>query len=81
MRSKPNSMVFKTLGSSLEHSISIKFDYEIAKQFLQYYKHQDVEKINIPSCVSQVSYVSDLSKINPASINNLKSKKYIFNLL
>ena len=33
---KLNSIVFRTLGSSLEHSIGVKFDYEIARQSLQF---------------------------------------------
>lgn len=63
---KLNTIVFRTLGSSLEHSIGIKFDYEIAQQSLRFYRHQDIdriEEIHIPNNVSEVKYKSDLTNI------------------
>lgn len=63
---KLNGLICKTLANTLEYSIGIKFDYEIAKQSLRFYKHQDIEKIeqiHIPDNVSEVHYKSDLSKI------------------
>lgn len=67
---KLNSLVCKTLANTLEHSIGMKFDYEIAKQSLQFYKHQDIEKIeqiHIPNNVFDVHYKSDLSEIIPVN--------------
>jgi hypothetical protein len=81
---KLNSIVFRTLGSSLEHSIGIKFDYAIALQSLQFYRHQDIDKIeeiHIGNNVSEVKYKSDLTKISPLELGNLKDKQILFNAL
>ncbi|MFT6948579.1 MAG: hypothetical protein ACJARP_003013 [Vicingaceae bacterium] len=81
---KLNSIVFSTLGSSLEHSIGVKFDYEIAKHSLQFYGHLDIEKIekiNIPKNVSAVKFKSDLTNINPIDLKKLQSKQILFNAL
>lgn len=81
---KLNSIVFRTLGSSLEHSIGIKFDYAIAIQSLQFYRHQDIDKIeeiHIGNNVSEVKYKSDLTKINPVELGKLKEKQILFNAL
>ena len=81
---KLNSIVCKTLGSSLEHSISIKFDYEIAKQSLRFYKHQDISKIeavHIPTEVSEVRYKSDLTETKHTDINKYTDKQKLFNAI
>ena len=81
---KLNSIVFRTLGSSLEHSIGIKFDYAIALQSLQFYRHQDIDKIeeiHIGNNVSEVKYKSDLTKISPVEVGKLKDKQILFNAL
>lgn len=81
---KLNSIVFRTLGSSLEHSIGIKFDYVIALQSLQFYRHQDIDKIeeiHIGNNVSEVKYKSDLTKISPVEVGKLKDKQILFNAL
>ncbi|GIK22774.1 MAG: hypothetical protein BroJett005_21880 [Ignavibacteriota bacterium] len=60
------SIVNKTLGHSIEQAIKIKYDYELAKNSLRFYRHQDIskiEKINIPNKVSDVRYKSDLSLV------------------
>jgi hypothetical protein len=64
---KLNTIVCTTLGSSLEQSIRIKFDYEIAQQSMRLYDHRDVKKIqeiHIPNEVSEVRYKSDLSGLD-----------------
>lgn len=81
---KLNSIVFRTLCSSLEHSIGIKFDYAIAIQSLQFYRHQDIdkiEKIHIGNNVSELKYKSDLTKISPVELGKLKDKQILFNAL
>ncbi len=81
---KLNSIICKTLGSSLEHSIGIKFDYEIAKQSLRFYKHQDISKIelvHIPTEVSEVRYKSDLTETKQTDINKLTNKQKLFNAI
>lgn len=70
------SLVSRTLGSSLEQSLKIKYDYEIAKESLRYYSHRDIskiERINIPERVTEVKYRSDLTEteaINPNELNS-----------
>jgi len=81
---KLNNIVCKTLGNSLEQSISIKFDYNLSKESLQFYNFQDISKIkeiNIPNEVSKVSYRSDLSQIDNIILSNLKLKKDLFKSL
>lgn len=74
---KLNSIVFKTLGNFLEQSIKIKFDYNIAKESLRFYKHQDIvkiEKIHIPNKVTEVRYKSDMTEIEPINFIQLSNK-------
>ena len=81
---KLNTIVFRTLGSSLEHSIGVKFDYDIAQQSLRFYRHQDIdkiEKVHIPNNVSEVKYKSDLTSIKAIELNKLKERKGLFNAL
>jgi hypothetical protein len=69
---KLNSIVFRTLGNSIEQSINIKYDYNIAKESLLFYKHQDIskiEEIHISDLISDVRYKSDLSEIKPFDIS------------
>lgn len=75
---KLNSIVFRTLGSSLEQSIKIKFDYNIAKDSLRFYRQQDIvkiEEIHIPNEVTEVRYKSDLTEVNPVHLDELNSKR------
>ena len=81
---KLNIIVFRTLGSSLEYSIGVKFDYDIAQQSLRFYRHQDIDKIevfNIPNNVTEVKYKSDLSHIKPVLPNLIYEKNILFKLL
>lgn len=81
---KLHTIVFRTLGSSLEHSIGVKFDYDIAQQSLRFYRHQDIDKIeevHIPNNVSEVKYKSDLTSIKAIELNKLKGSKGLFNAL
>lgn len=80
---KLNSIVCKTLANSLEHSIGIRFDYDIAKQSLKYYKRQDIikiEKIHIPENISGVKYTSNLENVSPIdNLDSLLHRKLLFN--
>ena len=81
---KMNIVVSKTLGNSLEQSIKIKFDYEVSKSSLRFYKHQDiskVEKVYIPTEVSGVRYKSDLSSIKPVDLSTLEMKGMLFSVV
>jgi hypothetical protein len=71
---KLNNTVCKTLGNSLEQSIKLKFDYNLAKDSIRFYKYQDIskiEEIHIPNEVSEVKYRSDLSDVQPVQISTL----------
>tara|TARA_R110002111_G_scaffold62650_1_gene103671 strand:+ start:545 stop:1522 length:978 start_codon:yes stop_codon:yes gene_type:complete len=75
------SIVSKTLGSSLEQGLKIKFDYDIAKNSLRFYDCElisKIEKINIPNNVSEVKYKSDLTNVNPINPNEIKSDGLLF---
>ena len=78
---KLNNIILKTLGSSLEQSIKIKFDYNIAKDSLQFYRQQDISKIEnayIPNDVSEVKYKSDLSSISPCILFHIEKNTELF---
>lgn len=79
---KLSSLVSKTLGNTLEQSIKIKFDYQLAKDSLQFYQCEDIKKIEeiyIPTEISGVKYKSDLSEVNSINITKLKPKGVLFN--
>lgn len=78
---KLNNIVFRTLGNSLEQSIKIKFDRNIAKDSLCFYKQQDISKIeevHIPEKISEVRYKSDLTDLIPVNTNLLKKVGELF---
>jgi hypothetical protein len=78
---KLNNIVCKTLGNSLEQSIKIKFDYNIARESLLFYRHQDISKIeevHIPDAVSEVRYKSDLSTLKHIDITTLVNSGELF---
>jgi hypothetical protein len=78
---KLNNIVCKTLGNSLEQSIKIKFDYNIAKESLLFYRHQDISKIeevHIPDEVSEVKYKSDMTDIEPFNLAESRTKSELF---
>lgn len=72
LKEKIYRIVSRTLGNTFEQTTKIKYDYDLAKNSLRFYKHQDiskVERINIPERVSEVKFKSDLTKITPIDIN------------
>lgn len=78
---KLNNIVFRTLGNSLEQSIKIKFDHNIAKDSLRFYRQQDIskiEEIHIPNEVSEVRYKSDMTEIKPIEVSSLKGNRELF---
>ncbi len=75
---KLNNIICKTLGSSIEQSIGIKFDYQIAKDSLRFYDAKDIrkiEKLNIPTEVSEVKFKSDLSRIKSFNLVHFSNKQ------
>jgi Putative PD-(D/E)XK family member, (DUF4420) len=78
---KLNNIVCRTLGSSLEQSIGIKFDYNIAKDSLQFYRQQDIskiEEIHIPDAVSEVRYKADLTNIKHIDLLEISNNNQLF---
>jgi hypothetical protein len=68
------SVIAKTLGSSIEESITRKFDFSIANQSLRFYDGADVGKIDradIPSRVSDVHFQSDLTNLIPIAFGHI----------
>jgi Putative PD-(D/E)XK family member, (DUF4420) len=81
LTTKLNNIIIKTLANSLEQSIKIKFDNNIAKESLRFYKHQDIvkiEEIHIPNEVTEVHYKSDLTEINPIQVSSFKRNGELF---
>lgn len=79
---KLNNIVCKTLGNSLEQSIKIKFDYNIARESLLFFRHRDISKIeevHIPTAVSEVRYKSDLATLKHIDLTTLKNSGDLFN--
>ncbi len=78
---KLNNIVCKTLGSSLEQSIRIKFDYHIAEDSLQFFMDHDIskiEEIHIPNEVSELRYKSDLSLVPFMDLASIEGKEELF---
>ena len=65
-----------TLGKSISDSVKIKFDFQLAKYSLRFYKAEDVPKIcfvDVPPLVTDVRFKSDLTDIGtivPTQISN-----------
>lgn len=81
---KMYNIVAKTLGNVVEQSIGIKYDYELAKNSLQFYRHQDIskiERISIPERVSDVKYKSDLTNVAPIIPSTMPSRSKLFESL
>lgn len=62
-KEKLHLLLYSTLGADLDKVDQIKFDYELAKESLRFYKSIDIPKIentNIPIEVSNVKFISNL---------------------
>jgi len=71
------NIISKTLGNSIEQSLKVKYDYEIAINSLRYYDVSNIskiEKINIPYNVTEVRYKSNLSESD--FIEHTRLKEY-----
>ena len=74
-------IISQSLGYSIEQAIQVKFDHGIAKDSLQFYRQQDIHKIektNIPREVFEVRYKSDLSDIKPINLSELSQGGLLF---
>ncbi len=80
-KEKLHLLVYSTLGIDVERVNEIKFNYELAKESLRFYKSEDIPKIestNIPKEVSNVRFTSNLinSKHLEIEIDSLLKKKF-----
>lgn len=81
LKVKVYRIVSKTLGNTFEQTTKIKYDYDLAKNSLRFYRHQDiskVERINIPERVSEVKFKSDLTNIKPTDITKILTDGQLF---
>lgn len=82
LKEKVYRTVSKTLGNTFEQTTKIKYDYDLAKNSLRFYRHQDiskVERINIPERVSEVKFKSDLTNVTQVDIAKLSTQGQLFN--
>lgn len=81
LKEKLYRIVSKTLGNTFEQTTKIKYDYDLAKNSLRFYRHQDiskVERINIPERVSEVKFKSDLTNIKPTDLTKILTDGQLF---
>ncbi len=65
-----NRIITLTLGSSWRNGLDAQYDQQLAEQSLQFYEPQSIPSINssLPSGVSSVHFVSDLSHSPTANL-------------
>ena len=71
---KLQMQVAMTLGKSISDSMRMKFDFQLAKDSLRFYKAEDILGIsfdNVPPLVTDVRFKSNLTDINSVSANEL----------
>ena len=71
-KEKLHLIAYSTIGSDIEQIENIKFNYELAKESLRFYKSDEVPKIsdvNIPKEVSKVKFVSNLINSEPLKMD------------
>ncbi len=70
-----------TLGKSIGDSIKMKFDFQLAKDSLRFYRAEDIPKIsfdNVPLFVTDVHFKSDLTDINTITPNEISGITGLF---
>ena len=68
-----NTIIFKSLGNSIEDSLKIQFDYNYAINSIAFYNSADIPKIelsSIPKSVFDVKYKSDLTNSKTINFSN-----------
>lgn len=81
LKEKIYRIVAKTLGNTFEQTTKIKYDYDLAKNSLRFFRHQDiskVERINIPERVSEVKFKSDLTNIKAIDLTKIFTSGQLF---
>ena len=70
-----------TLGKSISDSMKMKFDFQLAKGSLKFYRAEDIPGIsfdNVPPLVTDVRFKSDLTDINSVTANELSNCGNLF---
>lgn len=78
---KLQMQVALTLGKSINDSMKMKFDFQLAKDSLRFYIEEDIPKIsfdNVPSLVTDVRFKSDLTDIISITPNEISSNSGLF---
>lgn len=78
---KLQMQVALTLGKTIGDSIKMKFDFQVAKDSLRFYKAEDIPKIlvdNVPSLVTDVRFKSDLTDINTVTPSEVSGDSGLF---
>lgn len=81
LMNKLNFVVSRTLGSLIEESANVRFDYEIARESLKFYSHREISKIeavHIPRKVSEVCFKSNLSACKSTELSELKENRTLY---
>jgi|694.fasta_scaffold27149_3 hypothetical protein len=79
LRFRMNEIVASALGSDLEKSFDVYFDYQLALDSLNFYNWTDIPKIDssaIPGNITNVRFDCDLTDIDPFVGSRRKSKLY-----
>ncbi|MCX2573647.1 PD-(D/E)XK motif protein [Pedobacter sandarakinus] len=81
LKDKIYRIVSKTLGNTFEQTIKIKYDYDLAKRSVRFYRHQDISKVeraDIPEKVTDLMFKSDLTDTKSINIQDLTKKGPLF---
>jgi hypothetical protein len=73
-------LVSDALGEDLERALDSRFDYQLAQQSIKFYLSDSIPSIcsRIPNEVSEILFVSDLSRVSSVPIEELKAAGGIF---
>lgn len=78
---KLQMQVALTLGKAIQNSMSLRFDYEFAKDSLLFFNAEDIPRIDIKTIlpyVSAVRFESNISAIQPTNIRGLPNNGSLF---
>lgn len=70
-----------TLGKSISDAMKMKFDFQLAKDSMKFYRAEDIPRIsfdNIPPLMTAVRFKSDLTDINSIQPNDIAGNSGLF---
>lgn len=82
LQERLNRVIATTLGDTLREGYTIRFDYELATESLQFFNTSDVPKITeqLPQSISDVHFVSDMNQCVALNQKDLHEIGGIFGL-